>query len=131
VLNGGVSIGMDDLVSAVTTTAAPFLGEGVGSVFNWADVADGDAPPEAFASSDLTASNTSRALSPLLPAGSDSFSGGLTWPVELVLPPVDVESTKDSRTFAADGSIKPCRPLPTMFAADFFGALRQNPDTGI
>lgn len=120
---------MDDLVTAVTTTAAPFLGEGVGSVFNWADVADGDAPPEAFASSNLTAPTSSRALSPLPPVASDTTADGLIWHIELVLPPADVES-KGARTFAADGSIKPCRPLPTMFAADFFGALRQNAETG-
>lgn len=105
---------MDDLVSAV--------GEGI----NWADVAEGDAPPEAFASTNLTAPSL-RALSPLSPVRSEATAGGLAWHVQLVQPPA---GSGDPRTFAADGSIKPCRPLPTMFAADFFGALRQNPDTG-
>ena len=119
---------MDDLVSAVASTAAPFLGEGLREGFNWTDVAEGDAPPEAFASTNLTAPSL-RALSPLSPVRSDATAGGLTWHVQLVLPPAG-SSSGDPRTFAADGSIKPCRPLPTMFAADFFGALRQNPDSG-
>jgi hypothetical protein len=91
-------------------------------------VAEGNAPPEAFASTNLTAPSL-RALSPLSPVRSDATAGGLTWHVQLVLPPAG-SSSGDPRTFAADGSIKPCRPLPTMFAADFFGALRQNPDSG-